>query len=63
VSSGNVVEVETPQGVQTIALDDCSIRLANLPNYNINIGDVLVWKGSYDSGQKKWLANQITCLH
>jgi predicted nucleic acid-binding Zn-ribbon protein len=62
VDANNVVEVETAQGTQTIALNDCSIRLANIPNYNLSVGDVLVWKGAYDTTKKTWTADQITCL-
>lgn len=64
VQSGNTVVVSTDQGEQTINLDSCSLKLANIPNYNLNVGDVLVWKGKSNNGNSaEWYANQITCFH
>jgi hypothetical protein len=64
VQSGNTVVVSTDQGEQTINLDSCSLKLANIPNYNINVGDVLVWKGRSNEGKSgDWYANQVTCFH
>lgn len=64
VQSGNTVVVTTDQGEQTINLDSCSLKLANIPNYSLNVGDVLVWKGKSSSGNSgEWYANQITCFH
>jgi predicted nucleic acid-binding Zn-ribbon protein len=63
VSGGNIVTVNTSQGAQTINLDNCTIRLANLPNYNVAVGDVLVWKGPYNAASSSWTASQVTCFH
>lgn len=63
VANGNNVSVTTNQGVQTINLDACSIKLANIPNYSWSAGDVLVWKGVYDNSNSIWNANQVTCFH
>lgn len=63
VSDSNSVSVNTNQGVQTINLDGCSVKLATVPNYNWSVGDVLVWKGIYDNSSSLWNANQVTCFH
>jgi predicted nucleic acid-binding Zn-ribbon protein len=63
VASGNNLTVNTNQGVQNINLDACSIKLSNIPNYSLNVGDVLVWKGTYENSTTSWTANQVTCFH
>jgi hypothetical protein len=63
VQSGNTVVVSTDEGEQTINLDACSLKLANLPNYSLNVGDILVWKGKSNGKGGDWYANQITCFH
>jgi hypothetical protein len=63
VNGANSVTVSTGEGSQAINLDNCTIKLANLPNYNFSVGDVLVWKGPYNAGSNSWNASQVTCFH
>ena len=63
INSLGSIEVNSSQGAQTLNLDDCSIKLANIPDYKLNVGDVLVWKGIFDNKSGSWSANQLTCFH
>ena len=50
------------EGDQTLRLDGCSIKLANINDYHYNIGDIIVWKGYYDMAQRIWDVAQLTCF-
>jgi chromosome segregation ATPase len=63
VISPNQVVVNTSIGAQTITLADCALSLSNAPNYSFNSGDLLLWKGHYDSSKQSWNAHQVTCLN
>jgi uncharacterized phage infection (PIP) family protein YhgE len=62
VVSPSQVVVNTSIGAQTISLGDCALSLSNVANYQFNAGDLLLWKGNYNSNQQSWTANQVTCL-
>lgn len=63
VNGGNSVTVTTSQGTQTINLDNCTVKLANIPSYSLAVGDVLVWKGPFSPSSNSWTASQVTCFH
>lgn len=60
ILSENEWVIETKEGEQTISMDQCTLRLANIANYNASIGDLLIWKGHIDGGI--WHASQVTCF-
>ena len=61
--NSDFIKVNNEQGDQLLNLDACSLRLANVNNYNYKIGDVIVWKGYYDAAQSSWDVAQLTCFN
>ena len=53
--------ISTEQGEQTVVLDACTLRLANMAQYNASVGDLIAVKGRVEGGI--WHASQITCFH